>query len=121
MLTARPFDKTSLDAIYLDRSELEDAYGGDGMAVLDCKGRVHLNQVFLCLEQDSETHLPGKQVGFGLFRVFIQLCIPCPPGRFPPASFAGLTFHCVFCFALNCCPDYRFRCEIYVVYRPSHA
>lgn len=48
----------------LDRVELEDAYGGDGMAVLDCKGRVHLNQVFLCLEQDPETHLPGKQVGF---------------------------------------------------------
>ncbi|CAN0152426.1 unnamed protein product [Pylaiella littoralis] len=44
------------------RVELEDAYGGDGMAVLDCKGRVHLNQVFLCLEQDAETHLPGQQV-----------------------------------------------------------
>ena len=44
------------------RGELEDAYGGDGMAVLDCKGKVHLNQVYLCLEQDPETHLPGAQV-----------------------------------------------------------
>ena len=42
--------------------ELEDAYGGDGMAVLDCRGKVHLNQVYLCLEQDEETHLPGAQV-----------------------------------------------------------
>ena len=44
------------------RGELEDAYGGDGMAVLDCKGKVHLNQVYLCLEQDPRTHLPGAQV-----------------------------------------------------------
>eukprot|EP00903_Cladosiphon_okamuranus_P011046 g10431.t2 len=44
------------------RVELEDAYGGDGMAILDCKGKVHLNQVYLCLEQDEGTHLPGAQV-----------------------------------------------------------
>eukprot|EP00752_Nemacystus_decipiens_P011496 g10208.t1 len=44
------------------RVELEDAYGGDGMAVLDCRGKVHLNQVYLCLEQDETTHLPGAQV-----------------------------------------------------------
>lgn len=47
---------------WFGRVELEDAYGGDGMAVLDCKGKVHLNQVYLCLEQDPETHLPGDQV-----------------------------------------------------------
>ncbi|CAM9889737.1 unnamed protein product, partial [Hapterophycus canaliculatus] len=28
------------------RVELEDAYGGEGMAILDCKGKVHLNQVY---------------------------------------------------------------------------
>ncbi|CAM9144422.1 unnamed protein product [Ectocarpus fasciculatus] len=44
------------------RVDLEDAYGGEGMAVLDCRGKVHLNQVYLCLEPDSETHLPGEQV-----------------------------------------------------------
>eukprot|EP00904_Undaria_pinnatifida_P003208 jgi/Undpi1/12889/HiC_scaffold_7.g02555.m1 len=44
------------------RVELEDAYGGDGMAVLDCRGRVHLNQVYLCLEPDKDTGLPGEQV-----------------------------------------------------------
>lgn len=32
------------------------------MAVLDCRGKVHLNQVYLCLEQDETTHLPGAQV-----------------------------------------------------------
>lgn len=46
----------------LVRVELEDAYGGDGMAVLDCRGRVHLNQVYLCLEPDKDTGLPGEQV-----------------------------------------------------------
>ncbi|CAN0006084.1 unnamed protein product [Ectocarpus sp. 12 AP-2014] len=44
------------------RVDLEDAYGGEGMAVLDCRGKVHLNQVYLCLEPDPETHLPGEQV-----------------------------------------------------------
>lgn len=44
------------------RVELEEAYGGDGMAVLDCRGRVHLNQVYLCLEPDKDTGLPGEQV-----------------------------------------------------------
>lgn len=46
----------------LIRVELEDAYGGDGMAVLDCRGRVHLNQVYLCLEPNKDTGLPGEQV-----------------------------------------------------------
>lgn len=32
------------------------------MAVLDCRGKIHLNQVYLCLEQDAVTHLPGAQV-----------------------------------------------------------
>lgn len=46
----------------IPRTELEDAYGGDGMAVLDCKGKVHLSQVYLCMVPDSETGLPKQQV-----------------------------------------------------------
>lgn len=46
------------------RAELEDAYGGEGMAMLQCDGHTtkYLNQVLLCLEVDAETHMPGEQV-----------------------------------------------------------
>lgn len=57
-----------LPSFVVRRVDLEDAYGGEGMAVLDCRGKVHLNQVYLCLEPDPETHLPGEQV-------CIRLCI----------------------------------------------
>ncbi|CAM9962888.1 unnamed protein product [Ascophyllum nodosum] len=43
------------------RSELENAYGGAGMAVLDCRGNVYINQVFLCFDID-ESGGPGDLV-----------------------------------------------------------
>ena len=46
------------------RSELENAYGGAGMAVLDCRGNVYINQVFLCFDID-ESGGPGDLVRAG--------------------------------------------------------
>lgn len=51
-------------SVCLSRVDLENAYGGGGMVVLECVGKSPkiLSQVFLCLEVDSETHMPGDQV-----------------------------------------------------------
>lgn len=48
----------------ISRVDLENAYGGGGMVVLECVGKSPkiLSQVFLCLEVDSETHMPGDQI-----------------------------------------------------------
>lgn len=43
------------------RALLDEAYGGKGMVVLDCRGGVYINQVILCLEHNSVTGLPGGQ------------------------------------------------------------
>ena len=48
--------------LHLFRSDLEDAYGGEGMAVLDCKKNEYINQVILCFDINQENGTPGDLV-----------------------------------------------------------